>query len=132
MSARGPLKAVNTNPEQPNAALTKSITVRGVEYELIELGSEDYDECVDLARIDDERIDSASLLKFMLPKAIATPRMTDSQIKELPMGARRELLQAVNDLHFPPTDFSAMADLLRIAGYKVEAPEKPTSTSGKG
>jgi hypothetical protein len=79
---------------------SKTVEIGGTTYTLHELNGKVYDECVELAR-EPDGVNTVVLLKFMVEKSIE-PKMSMSQINELPMSKRRDLIEAVNDLHFPP------------------------------
>jgi hypothetical protein len=89
--------------------LEEEVTVRGVTYRLRELSIGDYDELVKKATTkttspmtgqEDESIDNALLLKFMVLRCSVDPKLTPESLAGLPMRVVLKLNQTVNRMHY--------------------------------
>jgi hypothetical protein len=89
--------------------LEEEVTVRGVTYRLRELSIGDYDELVKKATTkttspmtgaEDEVIDNALLLKFMVLRCSVEPKLTPESLASLPMRVVLKLNQTVNRMHY--------------------------------
>jgi len=106
MATRRALTAVDDeSTESPFAHVEK--TIHGVEYRFVELDAETYDECCELAKLENGNIDTVVLLKVMLPKSLVSPKLAERQFLKMPMSLRRALLTEVDLLHFPPVALPA-------------------------
>lgn len=79
--------------------LTKTVTIRGVEYTLRELSQEEYDQCVKMATGKDG-FDNILLLKFMLAASLVKPKLTADDLKRKPFKVTNELRLHVNRMHW--------------------------------
>ena len=89
--------------------LEEEVTVRGVTYRLRELSIGDYDELVKKATTkttspmtgaEEETIDNALLLKFMVLRCSVEPKLTPESLASLPMRVVLKLNQTVNRMHY--------------------------------
>ena len=89
--------------------LEEEVTVRGMTFRLRELSIGDYDELVKKATTkvanpmtgqDEETIDNALLLKFMVLRCSVEPKLTPETLANLPMRVVLKLNQTVNKMHY--------------------------------
>jgi hypothetical protein len=80
---------------------SKDLTVRGQAFKLRELSSGEYDKLYKQAEQQDGDLDTAVLLRLMAGKSVVEPEgFSADDLANMPMRAARDLLAAVNDLHF--------------------------------
>jgi len=99
MASSRKLTAVEADTDGGPSFEERVVKVRGVEYRLRELSSEEYDKLYKQSEINDD-LDAQLLLKLMLAKSLVEPALTGDQIAKLPFRVVRELSRECNELHF--------------------------------
>lgn len=78
----------------------RTIEVRGQTYKIRELASGEYDKLYKMAENGSD-LDTTMLLRLMAHKSVIEPeKFTADDLAAMPMRAARQLLSAVNELHF--------------------------------
>lgn len=80
-------------------------------YTLRELSAGEYDECLGIAtNAETGDVDMVMMVKLMLIKSIEKPRLTDTQLSNLPYKVSRSLKRAVSQLHWAEEQASTAED----------------------
>lgn len=108
----------------------KSVEARGSTYTFRELSAGEYDQCVKSATDDDGVTNPVQLLRWMMIKGSVEPKLTPTDIANLPLFVVGEIGRVVNELNYGEDTLEPLAARLRQAGWKVEEPEKPEAPKG--
>ena len=129
---KDPEKATDEPVDDFDGFQQKTINVRGKDYTFRELSSGEYDDAIRLSKPNkDADPDSVQLLRLMIIKGSVEPKLDGNGLAKLPLGVVGKISDAVNELHFGPNDLTALAERMRDAGWKVEAPESEDEDSPK-
>ncbi len=94
-----PLKVASADDLQEFPFAEKTIKIFGKEYTFRELSVEENDDCADMARDKDGKINGRTMMRLMIISSSVTPKLTVESLAKMPQRVYLKVYDTVNELN---------------------------------